>query len=71
MMHMCEVGAFEEKNRLGALLDEVERGEQIVITRRGRPVAKLVPAGRISIGQRLDVPSPACSRQAAASLSAV
>ena len=42
---MREVGAFEAKNRLGALLDQVERGEQIVITRRGKPVAKLVPVG--------------------------
>ena len=42
---MREVGAFEAKNRLGALLDQVERGEEIVITRRGKPVAKLVPAG--------------------------
>jgi prevent-host-death family protein len=41
---MGEVGAFEAKNRLGALLDQVERGEEIVITRRGKPVAKLVPA---------------------------
>jgi len=39
-----EIGAFEAKNRLGALLDRVERGEEIVITRRGKPVAKLVPA---------------------------
>src|SRR5690349_5802973 len=42
---MQEIGAFEAKNRLGALLDRVERGEEIVITRRGKPVAKLVPAG--------------------------
>jgi prevent-host-death family protein len=42
---MHEVGAFEAKNRLGALLDRVEQGEEIVITRRGKPVAKLVPAG--------------------------
>jgi prevent-host-death family protein len=41
---MPEIGAFEAKNRLGALLDRVERGEEIVITRRGKPVAKLVPA---------------------------
>jgi prevent-host-death family protein len=42
---MHKVGAFEAKNRLGALLDRVENGEEIVITRRGKPVAKLVPAG--------------------------
>jgi prevent-host-death family protein len=38
-----EIGAFDAKNRLSALLDRVEHGEEIVITRRGRPVARLVP----------------------------
>ena len=42
---MVEIGAFEAKNTLGALLDRVEHGEQILITRRGKPVARLVPAG--------------------------
>lgn len=42
---MNEIGAFDAKNRLGALLDRVEHGEEIVITRRGKPVAKLVPIG--------------------------
>jgi prevent-host-death family protein len=37
------VGAFEAKNTLGALLDRVERGEEIVITRHGKPVARLAP----------------------------
>ena len=40
---MREIGAFEAKNRLGALLDQVERGEEIVITRHGKRVARLVP----------------------------
>ena len=40
---MREIGAVEAKNRLSTLLAEVEHGEEIVITRRGRPVAKLVP----------------------------
>ena len=39
-----EIGAFEAKNKLGQLLDMVERGEEIVITRHGRTVARLVPA---------------------------
>ena len=38
-----EVGAFEAKNTLGSLLDRVESGEEIVITRHGKPVARLVP----------------------------
>ena len=41
---MHEIGAFEAKNKLSALLERVERGEEILITRRGKPVAKLVPA---------------------------
>ena len=39
-----EIGACEARNRLGALLDRAEAGEEIVITRRGRPVARLVSA---------------------------
>ena len=41
---MQEIGAFEAKNKLAALLDRVERGEEIVITRHGKAVARLVPA---------------------------
>jgi prevent-host-death family protein len=40
---MREIGAFEAKNRLGQLLNLVEQGEEITITRHGRPVARLVP----------------------------
>ena len=37
------VGAFEAKTHLSQLLDAVEAGERIVITRHGRPVAELSP----------------------------
>jgi prevent-host-death family protein len=40
---MSEVGSFEAKNTFSALLERAEHGEEIVITRRGRAVAKLVP----------------------------
>lgn len=40
---MKEIGAFEAKNRLGTLLDWVENGEEVIITRRGKPIARLVP----------------------------
>ncbi len=43
---MREVGAFEAKNKLGQLLDLVERGEEIIITRHGKEVARLVPPAR-------------------------
>jgi prevent-host-death family protein len=42
---MREIGAFEAKSKLGQLLDRVEAGEEVVITRRGKVVAKLVPPG--------------------------
>jgi prevent-host-death family protein len=41
---MKEIGAFEAKNKLGQLLDWVEAGEEIIITRRGRAVARMVSA---------------------------
>jgi prevent-host-death family protein len=41
---MHSVGAFEAKNKLGQLLDLVEQGEEITITRHGKEIARLVPA---------------------------
>jgi prevent-host-death family protein len=41
---METVGTFEAKNRLSELIDKVERGEEVVITRHGKPVARLVAA---------------------------
>ena len=41
---MTTVGAFDAKTHLNALLERVSRGETIQITRRGVPIAKLVPA---------------------------
>lgn len=38
-----EVGAFEAKTHLSELLAEVEAGARVTITRRGKPVARLVP----------------------------
>jgi antitoxin (DNA-binding transcriptional repressor) of toxin-antitoxin stability system len=44
---MQYIGAFEAKNTLGALLDRVEKGEEIVITRHGKPVARMVREDKI------------------------
>jgi prevent-host-death family protein len=45
---MIEVGTYEAKARLSELIDKAEAGETVVITRHGRPVARLVsePATR-------------------------
>ncbi len=47
---MAKVSAFEAKTHFGKLLDRVARGEEIVITRHDKPVARLVPEG----AQRVD-----------------
>jgi prevent-host-death family protein len=40
------VGAYEAKTHLPQLLEEVEAGQTITITKHGRPVARLVPPVR-------------------------
>jgi prevent-host-death family protein len=40
---MREIQASEAKTHLPRLLDEVERGETLIITRHGRAIARLVP----------------------------
>ena len=47
---MARVTAREAETRFGELLERVSRGEEVVITRDGMPVARLVPEG----AQRLD-----------------
>lgn len=42
---MDTVGAYEAKTHLSRLLDRVAGGEILTITRRGHPVARLVPVG--------------------------
>ncbi len=40
---MIVVGAFEAKTHLSSLLEKVTRGEQVLITKRGKAIARLVP----------------------------
>jgi prevent-host-death family protein len=41
---MKRIGIFEAKTRLSSLVDEVGKGREVIITRHGKPVAKLVRA---------------------------
>jgi prevent-host-death family protein len=41
---MITVGAFEAKTHLSTLLDRVAAGEEVIITKHGKPVARLVSA---------------------------
>lgn len=68
---MAEVNVHDAKTRLSQLLVRVEAGEEIVIARSGKPVARLVPidastdrrplgadAGKIQIAPDFDEPLP-------------
>ena len=68
---MSEVGVHEAKTHLSKLLRRVAAGEEIVIARGGRPVARLVPyersalrqlgrdRGQVRIASDFDAPLPA------------
>lgn len=43
--HGARVGVRDLKNRLSAHLDRVKEGEEIMVTERGRPIARLSPVG--------------------------
>lgn len=44
---MITVGAFEAKTHLSSLLDRVAEGEDVLITKHGKPVARLVKAKEV------------------------
>jgi prevent-host-death family protein len=51
-----QVGVYDAKTHLARLLDEVETGQEITITRHGKPIARLVPLGprRRSVAEAID-----------------
>ena len=53
---MKQVGVYEAKTHLPRLLDEVEQGATITITRHGRPIARVVPVRgrRRSVGEAIE-----------------
>lgn len=71
ILHLDTVNVHEAKTHLSRLLERVERGEEIVIARAGKPVARLVPVepverrrpmglykGRIWMSEDFDEPLP-------------
>ena len=53
-MKVIEVGAFDAKTHLSQLLDEVESGAVVKISRRGKPVAVLKQDESVSVVRALD-----------------
>lgn len=62
MPNMREIGAFEAKNKFGQLLDWVEAGDEVVITRRGKVVARLVPPAQ-AVDQQAGIDAAARIRE--------
>ncbi|MEO5926070.1 MAG: type II toxin-antitoxin system prevent-host-death family antitoxin [Bryobacteraceae bacterium] len=48
---MATVTAFEAKTRFGEILERAANGEEIVITRYDKPVARLIPQGNDKVAQ--------------------
>ena len=44
---MITIGAFEAKTHLSSLLDRVAAGEEVVITKHGKPVVRLIAAQQV------------------------
>ena len=65
---MRVVNIHQAKTHLSKLVEEVERGEEVIIARAGRPVARLVPLqsprrlgllrGRLTVPEDFDTPLP-------------
>jgi prevent-host-death family protein len=51
-MNVKSLSCSEARGQFGEVLRRVARGEEIVITRRGKPVARIVPEGRDLDGVR-------------------
>ena len=49
---MRQVSAREANQRFSKLLSEVARGKEVVITRRGKPVARLVPVQDVAAAKK-------------------
>jgi prevent-host-death family protein len=52
-MMIRQVNVYEAKTQLSKLLAQVEAGDEIVIARHGKPVARLVPLQRTAIPRQL------------------
>jgi prevent-host-death family protein len=38
-----QIGAFEAKTHFSKIIEQVERGDDFIVTKRGKPVAKIIP----------------------------
>lgn len=51
---MLTVGAFDAKTHLSSLLEQVAAGEEVIITKHGRPIARLVRADDVDRAKAIE-----------------
>ena len=68
---MVTVSLAQAKARLSELLDKVEAGEEVVVTRHGRAVARISPAAQPKKPHRITMNSPHSERQCRVSVNQV
>jgi len=71
---MATVSAYEAKTHLPRLIRQVERGETVIITRHGKPVAKLAPVddqGRADVAEIIERMKRARARRAPMSVAEI
>jgi prevent-host-death family protein len=47
-----DIGTFEAKTHFSEIIEDVQRGKDFVITKRGKPVAKIIPFSANTIGRK-------------------
>ncbi|MDR2971486.1 MAG: type II toxin-antitoxin system prevent-host-death family antitoxin [Bacteroidales bacterium] len=45
-MSSVQIGVFEAKTHFSKVIDTVEKGDDFIVTRRGKPVAMIIPCGK-------------------------
>ncbi len=55
-MQAIRIGVREAKIHLSRLLEDVQKGKEIIITNHGKPVGKIIPIPResLSLGERIE-----------------
>ncbi|HEX4052625.1 MAG TPA: type II toxin-antitoxin system prevent-host-death family antitoxin [Tepidisphaeraceae bacterium] len=43
---MRKIGSYELKTHLAQVLDDVEHGQSVIVTRHGKPIARILPSDR-------------------------
>lgn len=63
-----EISIFDARNRFSELIDAAERGEEVIVTKRGRPVVRLTPVNETEVRTRQTLTALARAERIAAAV---